>query len=62
MAKHGCAMASVVGDWTFSSFFERARSDHHDVYAFTKAETKSPLIVKARGPAPAESNVFRWTL
>jgi hypothetical protein len=55
-------MASVVGDWTFSSFFERARSDHHDVYAFTKAETKSPLIVKARGPAPAESNVFRWTL
>jgi SAM-dependent methyltransferase len=55
-------MASAVGNWTFSSFFERAWSDHHDVYAFTKGQTKAPLIVEAQGPAPAVSNVFRWIL
>src|SRR5262249_15442949 len=54
-------MTSGVGEWTFSSFFERGWSDHHDVYAFTKGQTKAPLIVEARGPVP-DPNMFRWTL
>jgi SAM-dependent methyltransferase len=53
-------MASAAGNWTFSSFFERAWIDHHDVYGFTKGQTKAPLIVEARGPAPAVSNFFSW--
>ena len=53
-------MASAAGNWTFSSFFERAWIDHHDVYGFTKGQTKAPLIVEARGPAPAVANFFRW--
>lgn len=53
-------MASAVGDWTFSSFFERALSDHHDVYGFTKGQTQAPLIVEARGPIP-DSNIH-WIL
>lgn len=55
-------LAANTGSWTFSSFFERAWSNHHDVYAFTKGQTKAPLIVKAQSPAPAKSNVFRWIL
>ena len=55
-------MASAAGSWSFSSFFESAWSDHHDVYAFTKGPAKAPLIVEARSPVPAESNVFRWVL
>jgi SAM-dependent methyltransferase len=55
-------MAAAAGDWTLSSFFERAWSDQQDVYAFTKGPTKASLIVEARGPVPAVSNVWRWTL
>ena len=55
-------MAAAAGNWTFSSFFERAWSDHHDVYGFTRGQAKAPLIVEARGPVPAESNLYRWVL
>ena len=55
-------IASAAGNWTFSSFFERGWSNHHDVYGFTKGQTKAPLIVEARSSVPAVSNVWRWVL
>ena len=55
-------MASAAGNWAFSCFLESAWSDHHDVYGFTKGQTKAPLIVEARAPVPAVSNVYRWIL
>jgi hypothetical protein len=55
-------MALAVGDWSLSSYFERGWMDQHDVYGFTKAPTKAPLIVEAREPAPALSTLWRWTL
>ena len=54
-------MASAVGDWNFLSFHERAWTDHHDVYAFSKGPAIAPLIVEAKDPMPAP-NIFRWVL
>ena len=54
-------MATAVGDWSFSSFHESVWSDHHDVYAFSKATVTKPLIVEAQ-EFPATTNVFKWIL
>jgi SAM-dependent methyltransferase len=54
-------MASAVGDWNFLSFHERAWTDHHDVYAFSRGPAIAPRIVEAKGPVPAP-NIFRWVL
>jgi SAM-dependent methyltransferase len=48
---HMLDMALAVGDWTLSSFLERAWGGHHDVYGFSKGPRKPPRIIEALGPS-----------
>jgi SAM-dependent methyltransferase len=52
-------LAEQAGDWTLSSYHERAWARHHDVYAFIKGQSREPLIARAVDPAPVKCK-YEW--